>query len=87
MKRYKIVLILLLTVLVVLFITTKNIPQSKLNLAPEAVSQNVLFPTPLPSPTPFFIDREAVLENEVEKLTPEDFGQDFQNLKEEASRF
>lgn len=51
---------------------------NKISRAPTVV--------PSPTPTPVLIDQSSDLKTETEKLTPEDFSNDFKNLKEEASK-
>lgn len=53
----------------------------KLNPLTLNRSKNIS-PTPTPKPTAASIKEGANLEEEVNKLTPEDFSEDFNNLKE-----
>ena len=43
--------------------------------------------TPTPSPTLPPIDQSSNLDEEINKLTPQDFSEDFKKLKEEVSQF
>lgn len=40
-------------------------------------------PVPTPTPTPLVIDQSSNLAEEVDKLTPQDFSEDFQMLRQE----
>lgn len=84
----KILILVILAVLLGVFLLFKsNLSSSK--ISPNLQSGNVLIPTPTPTPTPTppVFDKNSNLEEEIEKLTPEDFSEDFKLLKEEASSF
>lgn len=59
---------------------------SKINLIQSA---NSVTPTVTVTPTmvPVVLDKNSNLEEEVDKLIPEDFSQDFNKLKEEVNSF
>ncbi|OGE70937.1 hypothetical protein A2617_03765 [Candidatus Daviesbacteria bacterium RIFOXYD1_FULL_41_10] len=44
-------------------------------------------PTAGPTPTPITLDKTSNLENELEKLAPDSFTEDFKLLKKETNRF
>lgn len=56
------------------FIFLKSLIQSK-NISP----------TPTPKPTPAPIKKDANLEEEVNKLTPKDYSEDFNTLRKEVN--
>lgn len=82
----KILILVILSVLLGVFLLFKsNLSSSK--ISPNLQSGNVLIPTPTPTPTPPVFDKNSNLEEEIEKLTPEDFSDDFKTLKQEITRF
>lgn len=58
-------------------------------VSPQGTSQNLptVTLTPTPTPTPVIFNESSNLETETEKLTPEDFSNDFKQLKEEVGKF
>lgn len=70
----------LLTVIFFLFLRSKD--QVKLTSTTLPV-KNATLVSPSPSPIQFSFDRSLSLEEEVDKLIPEDFTNDFKQLKEQ----
>lgn len=86
MNKNKIIIIIaLLIILTTIFLMSKA--ESGKIVSSQVSSRNevVLTPASIPTPTPIIIDKNSNLEEETEKLTPEDFSEDFKNLKQEAS--
>lgn len=66
------------------FFLYRNQASDKALTAPFKGSQNLFVPSPTPTPTPVVFDRNSNLEEEADKLTPEDFSSDFELLKKQV---
>lgn len=79
---------LVIVMAVILGLVYLNTNQVKSIISPQLKSENVdiLAPplSPTPKPVPVVFDGNTNLKLELEKLTPQDFSEDFKNLKEEA---
>lgn len=67
---------------VIFFLFLRSEDQRKLTTT-TLKAENSPLVSPLPSPIPFYFDHSLSLEEEVDKLIPEDFSNDFKDLRNE----
>lgn len=85
MNKKIVIIIALVIILTGIFLMVKTGNKKIISSQVSSMNEKVITPTSTPTPTPIFIDKNSDLEEEVGKLIPEDFSQDFKTLKQEAS--
>lgn len=81
----KYLIIILLVIVGVVWVVMRNFIGDKGLTSSNAVFSENNSTSPTITPTPIIFDKGSNLEEEIENLTPEDFGNDFKNLRDGVS--
>lgn len=82
MKLKTIFLVIIFSVLIGLAIVWFGNKNSYVRQIVTPLNQNILIMTPSPVLTLLPLDQNSSLEDEINNLTPEDFSEDFKNLRD-----